>query len=87
MKNKNERNYFMDKVKKYIGPVLIAVYLLYILTTTEYEKTDISLSYLWRSIAPMPENMKKGLIIMGVLIFISVALYVYFMKAGDSNEK
>ena len=85
MKNKIERNRKMDKFKKLIGPILIAVYLLYILFTTEIEKVDTSLSYLMRSISPIPENMIKALVITVILSVISIALYFYFKEAGEKK--
>ena len=76
----------MDKLKKFIAPIVISLYLLYILLTTEYEMVSTPLSYLLRSIGKMPESMIKGLVVLGVLIVISVAIYIYFMKAGESDE-
>ena len=76
----------MDKLKKFIAPIVISLYLLYILLTTEYEMASTPLSYLLRSIGKMPESMIKGLVVLGVLIVISVAIYIYFMKAGESDE-
>ena len=74
-------------MKKYIAVILTVLYLAYVMLTSDYEKAYTPLSYILRSIPPMPDKMIKGFAVLGILVVVSISLYIYNMKAGESDEQ
>lgn len=77
----------MEKFKKYIPYILIALYFSYIIRITEYTKKTTSLNYLINTIGEIPEFIAKGFLAVIILFVLSFSIHYYIWKVGESDEK
>lgn len=77
----------MEKFKKYIPHLLIALYFAYILHITEYKETITPLKEIINAIGEIPEFMAKGFLAVIILFVLSFSIHYYIWKVGENDEK
>ncbi len=74
-------------MKKWIFPICVFAYLVFITVTTETVPKETALGFIYQSIGKMPKNMVVALSLLVLLAVGMVAQYLRETKAGDQDGK